>query len=285
MNKFQIPSAPKLKSGGNVRFDLSPLALERWNPGVQAAAEDDNEIAILDVIGEDFWGEGVTAKRVSAALRRIGAENPVTVNINSPGGDLFEGLAIYSLLREHKGHVTVKVLSLAASAASIIAMAGNEVQIARAGFFMIHNAWTLAMGNRHDLREIADFLEPLDRSMADVYAVRTGEEVEAVQAQMDKETWIGGTQAVDDGFADALLASDQVDAAASASGQKAVARKLDIALAKAGMARSERRKLLNEYKSSTPSAAGDGTPSATDNDTHDAVELDLDPLPRLQFVI
>jgi len=273
---------PQLHAGANVRFDISPKALQQWNPGVRAAADDDNDIGIFDVIGQDFWtGEGVTSKRIAAALRNIGADNPVTVNINSPGGDLFEGLAIYSLLKEHKGKVTVKVLSLAASAASIIAMAGDEIQIARAGFFMIHNAWTLAIGNRHDLRELADFLEPLDRSMADVYSVRTQDPIEDMQAMMDAESWIGGSDAVSEGFADSLLASDQIDADANVSGTKVAAKKLDIALAKAGLSRADRRQLLNEYKSGMRNAAGPGTPGAAGNDTHTAVEFDLEPLIKL----
>lgn len=275
---------PQLHAGANVRFDISPKALQQWNPGVRAAAADDNnDIGIFDVIGEDFWtGEGVTSKRVAAALRNIGPENDVTVNINSPGGDLFEGLAIYSLLKEHKGKVTVKVLSLAASAASIIAMAGDEIQIARAGFFMIHNAWTLAIGNRHDLRDLADFLEPLDRSMADVYSVRTEEPIETMQAMMDAESWIGGSDAVSDGFADSLLASDQIDAEANVSGTKVAAKKLDIALAKAGLSRADRRQLLNEYKSGMRNAAGHGMHNAADDDTHTAVAFDLEPLIKLQ---
>ena len=275
---------PPLHAGANVRFDISPKALQQWNPGVRAAAADENnDIGIFDVIGEDFWtGEGVTSKRVAAALRNIGPENDVTVNINSPGGDLFEGLAIYSLLKEHKGKVTVKVLSLAASAASIIAMAGDEIQIARAGFFMIHNAWTLAIGNRHDLRDLADFLEPLDRSMADVYSVRTEEPIETMQAMMDAESWIGGSDAVSDGFADSLLASDQIDAEANVSGTKVAAKKLDIALAKAGLSRADRRQLLNEYKSGMRNAAGHGMHNAADDDTHTAVAFDLEPLIKLQ---
>jgi len=275
---------PQLHAGANVRFDISPKALQQWNPGVRAAAADDNnDIGIFDVIGEDFWtGEGVTSKRVAAALRNIGPENDVTVNINSPGGDLFEGLAIYSLLKEHKGKVTVKVLSLAASAASIIAMAGDEIQIARAGFFMIHNAWTLAIGNRHDLRDLADFLEPLDRSMADVYSVRTEEPIETMQAMMDAESWIGGSDAVSEGFADSLLASDQIDAEANVSGTKVAAKKLDIALAKAGLSRADRRQLLNEYKSGMRNAAGPGMHNAAGDDMHTAVAFDLEPLIKLQ---
>lgn len=274
---------PQLHQGANVRFDLSPKALQRWNPGVQAAAEADNDIGIFDVIGEDMWGEGVSSKRIAAALRGIGAENPVTVNINSPGGDLFEGLTIYNLLKEHKGTVTVKVMGLAASAASIIAMAGDNVQISRAGFFMIHNAWTLAIGNRHDLRDIADFLEPLDRSMADVYSARTGDDIEALQALMDQETWIGGSDAVTQNFADALLDSDQIDADASAAGGKVAAKKLDIALAKAGLSRADRRQLLNEFKSTTRNAGDAGTHNAADDSTRHAAEYNLQPLNKIQF--
>ncbi len=91
--------------------------------GFKAAATDDNSISVFDVIGQDYWGEGVTAKRIAGALRAMNGAD-VTVNINSPGGDMFEGLAIYNLLREYEGRVTVKVLGIAASAASVIAMAG-----------------------------------------------------------------------------------------------------------------------------------------------------------------
>lgn len=280
---MKLPQSPNLRDGAQVRFDISPMALQRWNPSVQAAAEHDNDIGIFDVVGADPWtGEGATAKRIAGALRNIGADNPVSVNINSPGGDLFEGLAIYSLLREHKGEVTVNVLSLAASAASVIAMAGDTVRIARAGFFMIHDAWTLAIGNRHDLRDIADFLEPLDRAMADLYSVRTGDDLEAMLALMDDETWIGGSDAVSRNFADDLLASDQVENDPNASVPRNAARKLDLALAKAGMSRTERRKLLNELKASTPGAAGDGTPRATDPGMPRAA-FDLEPLPTVQF--
>lgn len=87
--------------------------------------------------------------------------------------------------------MTIKVLGMAASAASIIAMAGDEVQVARAGFLMIHNAWTLAAGNRHDFREFADYLEPFDAAMADVYVARTGLDAKTVATMMDGETWIG----------------------------------------------------------------------------------------------
>jgi ATP-dependent Clp protease protease subunit len=261
-----LPAAPAAQSRPGVSCDLSPRALERWNPSIQAAASDDDAtISIFDPIGYDSWsGDGVTAKRIGAALRNIG-ERDVVVRVNSPGGDMFEGLAIYNLLREHKGRVTVKVLGLAASAASVIAMAADEVQVARAGFLMIHNAWVMAVGNRNDLRDVADTLQTFDTAMADIYAARTGDSIEALQKLMDKETWIGGSAAIEQGFADSLLPADEVvesdDARASAQNS---ARQIEILLARQGVPRSERRRLIQGIKTSTPGAAGPGTPSAAD---------------------
>ncbi len=284
MKSPRMRVAPQAPARPNVRFELSPQALERWNPGVQAATEDENTISVFDVIGYDPWtGDGVTSRRVAAALRTIGVDAPVTVLINSPGGDMFEGLAIYNLLREHKGDVTVKVLSLAASAASVIAMAGDTIQVARAGFLMIHNAWYVAIGNRHDMREVADWLEPFDRTMADLYAERTSLDIKEIAALMDAETWFGGSEAVERGFADSLLSSDEVTEAPQGRSERAAAQRLDLVLAKAGMPRSDRRRLLNDLKSGTPRAAGAGTRGAAEDDTLDAVVSTAGPLPRIAF--
>lgn len=271
----------KNKPAADIKFDLMPQALERWNPSIRAAVDDDNGISVFDHIGEDFWGEGVTAKRIAGALRAIG-DKDVVVNINSPGGDMFEGLAIYSLLREHPGKVTVRVLGLAASAASIIAMAGDEIQIARAGFFMIHNASVCVCGDRNYMMEIAEYLEPFDASMADIYQVNTEHKIEDLRQMMDAETWIGGSDAIDQGFADSLLASDMVAEEEGGANARAASR-LDTALAKSGMPRSERRRLLKEFKSSTQTAAGDGMPSAAGTGKPSAAELKLEPLPKLTF--
>ena len=250
----------------DVRSDIASGALNRWNAGVQfASGEDAATISVLDVIGQDWWdGEGVTAKRISAALRSIG-DRPVTVAINSPGGDFFEGLAIYNALREHPNHVTVKILGLAASAASVIAMAGDEVQIARAGFLMIHNTWVVAMGDRNAFREVADWLEPFDAAAVDIYAARSGLDPKKIAAMCDKETWISGQQAVDQGFADSLLATDEI---ASGAQQSAVGRSLraerqfDMLAQKAGVTRSEARELLASLKGGKPGAASQGMQDA-----------------------
>lgn len=275
--KALIKTAQAKRSPDRMEWDVPTKALDKWNPDLRAAAESDNDIGIFDVIGEDYWGEGVTAKRISAALRSIGKGNPVTVNINSPGGDLFEGLTIYSLLREHEGEVTVKVLGMAASAASIIAMAGDKVEIARGGFFMIHNCWSLSIGNRNDHRDFADYLEPFDRAMGDIYSTHTGIDVEEIGEMMDRETWLGGQQAVDEGFATSLLESPPVTET-SAHGPRIAARKLDAALAKSGMTRSERRRLVSEFKSVMPGADGGGKPGAATTNTPSAVDIQAEKL-------
>lgn len=263
MKRKGMPKGLSNRPTADVRFDVSTGALNKWDATIKAAASDEsNTINIFDVIGEDYWtGEGWTATRVSGLLRYIGADQDITVNINSPGGDMFEGLAIYNLLREHKGTVTTKVMGVAASAASVIALGGDKVEIARAGFFMIHNAWILVAGNRNDLRSYADYLEPFDKAMADIYAARSGMSNEEAHALMDAESWIGGSEAVELGFADSLLAADEISRDDSESASAAA--KLDRALAKSGMPRTERRKLLQEIKG-TPSAAEpqDDMPSA-----------------------
>lgn len=263
MTLKSLPAAPAGRPSALSKRDLPSAAMERWNGGIKAAKSDDNSISIFDVIGADYWGEGVTASRIAGALRSLNGAD-VTVNVNSPGGDMFEGLAIYNLLREYEGKVTVKVLGLAASAASIIAMAGDDIQIGRGAFLMIHNCWVYAMGNRHDLAQIASDMEPFDKAMGDIYSVRTGLSKEEVAAMMDGETYIGGSDAVEKGFADRLLSADEISD--DDDSPEAALRKLDALLAKTDTPRSERRKLLKALSGSKPGAAAspDGMPGATE---------------------
>ena len=251
-----------------VRSDISQQALSRWTPDLRAALDGENTVSILDVIGQDFWGEGVTAKRIAAQLRAIGP-HPVTVTINSPGGDVFEGLAIYNLLREHPAAITVKVIGLAASAASFIAMAGDDIQIAKSGFFMIHNSWVIAMGDQHALRDIADWLAPFDASMAEIYADRSGQDVKKLTDMMDRETWVGGKDAVDLGFADDFLPRDQVsvshDEGNAASALRAE-RMFDVMASRAGVTKSAGRDLLASLKGVTSGADPSGMSGAAEID-------------------
>lgn len=263
MSLKNLPAAPVGRPCAKVTSELSPAALDRWDGGIKAANSNDNTISIFDVIGADYWGEGVTANRIAGALRSMNGED-VTVSINSPGGDMFEGLAIYNQLREYSGKVTVKVLGIAASAASIIAMAGDEVQIGRGAFLMIHNCWVYAVGNRHDLARAAQDMEPFDRAMQDIYSARSGLDASDVSEMMDNETYIGGNDAVEKGFADRLLSADEISDGDESPA--AALRKLDALLAKANTPRSERRKLLKSLSASTPGATDNqqGKPSATD---------------------
>lgn len=207
------PDALPVPARRDVNAFTAPNVLDRWSEdaaGIRALERGDNVITMFDVIGEDFWsGGGITAKGVAAQLRAIG-DRAVEVQINSPGGDMFEGIAIYNVLREHQQPITIKVMGMAASAASIIAMAGDTVEIGAASFIMIHNCWVLAMGNRHDMRETADFLEPFDAAMVEVYAARSGQKADEIAKWMDAETFMSGSQAIERGFANTLLSADKM---------------------------------------------------------------------------
>jgi ATP-dependent protease ClpP protease subunit len=262
MTLRKLPKLNALAIDG-VTWDAPSDAVGKWDAQVRGAA-DDTTITMYDMIGSDGWTEGVTAKRIAGALRSIGSRD-VTVSINSPGGDFFEGLAIYNLLREHPHKVTVKVVGLAASAASVIAMAGDEIQVAKSGFMMIHNAWSVVVGIRHDLRAAADVMEKFDASMAELYAAASGVTAAEAAALMDQETWLTGQQAVDQGFATALLASDEVVPQQDGTNAALVAkRRIDSVLAKHGMPRSERRALLEQIRGTHDAAPGVTRNAGTD---------------------
>jgi len=265
----------KIQSRG-LRSEMSPRALDKWNPAIQAAVENTSEtITIYGVIGEDWYGEGVTVKRIDAALRAIG-DREVTVYINSPGGDMFEGIAIYNRLREHSQMVTTKVLGMAASAASIVYLAGKKREVASSAFLMIHNCWTFLSGNRHYLRDVSDDMEEFDAAMADLYAETSGQSVEDMAELMDDETFIRGKRAVELGLATGLLAATEViERETEEVGQANALKAMDTALAKSGMTRSERRELFASFKSGTPRAAGGGTRNAASTDKPSAVAPDL----------
>ena len=265
------PDALPIPARRDVNAFTAPSVLDRWaedGAGIRSLERGDNVITMFDIIGEDFWsGGGITAKTVAAQLRAIG-DRPVEVQINSPGGDMFEGIAIYNVLREHPQAITIKVMGMAASAASVIAMAGDTVEIGAASFIMIHNCWVLAMGNRHDMQETADFLAPFDSAMAEVYAARTGKTVAECAKWMDAETFMSGSQAIERSFADTLLSADKMttdDKAKASDRSTNDLRAMELQLVSAGLTRSDARARINKIKG-TPGAAldADTTPGAGD---------------------
>lgn len=263
MSKRKLPSIQKVTVNEAYAFQAPLTALDRWNAALRPTeAFSGNVIEILDIIGEDFFtGDGVTAKRVNDKLKNM--TGPVTVLINSPGGIVEEGLTIFELLREYPDTVNVKVLGMAASIASIVAMAGDSIEVAKAGFFMVHNAATIAVGTRFEMAKAFDWLEMVDEQMRDVYAARSGLSADKIASMMDRETFMKGADAVKNGFADAFLPSDQVSEWATAIVQrKSAVNRIEALMARAGCTSAQRRKLFAELKTGMPGAADDAKPGA-----------------------
>jgi len=164
-------------------------------------AGDTATIYVYDII-DSFWG--VSAADVAKALASISAPN-IALRINSPGGDVFEARAMMTALAEHPATITAKIDGLAASAASVLALAADTVEIAEGGFFMIHNAWTIALGNAADLRVTADLLDKIDDTLVADYATKSGQTADAIKAWMAAETWFTAQEAVDAGFANSIM--------------------------------------------------------------------------------
>lgn len=159
--------------------------------------------AIVDTEVEAEWFGGVSAQGFVKALRDIGADTDIVVRVNSPGGSVFGGRAIETALREHKGKVTVHVDGMAASAASFVAMAGDEIVMSQGAMMMIHKAWTIAFGNADDLVSTAELLEKIDGTLAKTYADRSGKaDAEKFAELMSAETWFTADEAVEIGLAD-----------------------------------------------------------------------------------
>ena len=161
------------------------------------------ELVLYGFVGDNYWDEGFTAQDVLHALSEVGRDADITVRINSSGGYVDAGIAIYNALVAHKGKVTVQVDALAASAASIIAMAGED-RIMRAGaMMMIHDPASYTFGNAEDHEKSRLQLDKLGDLMAGIYADRTGEDEDLLRGDMREELWLTGEEAVERGFATA----------------------------------------------------------------------------------
>jgi len=168
----------------------------------RASASEPAMLQIFDQIGEDwFGGSGISAKAFSDALQSVG-QGPLVVEINSPGGNVWDGLAIYNMLRGRQAPVTTRVIGIAASIASIIALAGDDVEIAEAALFMIHDPSGMVAGSSDDMRKMADALDQHAEVLAGIYAKRTGRTTDSIRKAMKAETWFTAAEAITFGLAD-----------------------------------------------------------------------------------
>lgn len=170
---------------------------------IRAAASDSSsaEISIHDEIG--LWG--VSARNFISDLKSLGPVQNISLSIHSPGGEVFDGWAIFNALKHHPARVTARIEGLAASMASVIAMAADEIQIPSNAMIMIHNPMGFVVGDSEDMKDMAALLDKIRTGIVSAYAERTGITAEEITNLLDAETWMDGTEAVARGFADILL--------------------------------------------------------------------------------
>lgn len=174
---------------------------------INAADDKPAVLSIYDEIG--FWG--VQAKDFISQLGQVNGKS-LQVEINSPGGDVYAGLAIYNALRGSGKEIVVKVMGVAASIASLIAMAGDKIVMPKNTFMMIHNPWTFAAGNADDLREVADTLDKIGGSLLATYSARTGLSAEELAPMLAKDTWLTADEALEKGFATEVVEGEKISA-------------------------------------------------------------------------
>lgn len=195
-------------------FDRSPAQLSAGLLSIKAAAKDQSaEVYIYGDIG-GYW-DGVEAEQFVKDLAALDVET-MNVHINSPGGLVFDGVAIYNALVTHKATVNVQIEGIAASIASVIAMAGDEIAIGESANLMIHKPWSGVMGTADDMRKQAEVLDELEAGLIDIYSARTGKTSDQLSPLLSAETWFRGQSAVDEGFADKVIPNKQKKAARSA---------------------------------------------------------------------
>lgn len=193
-------------------FDLAQANKDKGG-GIRSEVDGDTAtIYVYDVI-DSWWG--VSASDFTKMLAGITASK-VVLRINSPGGDVFEARAMMTAIREHSATFTAKIDGLAASAATALTLACDSVEIAEGGFYMIHQAWTFAMGNADDMTATANLLAKIDTVLVDGYVAKSGKPADEVRELMKAETWFSAQEAIDAGFADAMIETTAAKASASA---------------------------------------------------------------------
>lgn len=210
-----LPLNRPIMAAGNVHQLRGLAAAAKASLPKIVAKGDRGEIYLYGAIGMDWFGDGVTAKQLADDLKKLDNASTIDVRINSEGGDVFAGKAMYALLSQHKAKIVVHIDGIAASAASFIAMAGNEIEIAEAAFVMIHDAYGATYGRAKDMRAFADLLDATNTSIVDIYAARTKNKTDQIKTWMAAETWFSGKDAIKNGFADRIVENLKVAASIS----------------------------------------------------------------------
>lgn len=180
---------------------------------------DRGEIYVYGTIGADWFGEGVTAKQFMKDLKALGAVKSIDLRINSEGGSVADAEAMYTHLVEHQARVIAHIDGMAASAASFLMMAGDEILIADSGYVMIHEARMVSYGTADDFRRYADLLDRTNDRIVGKYAARTKQDEKKIRDWMAAETWFIGEEAVKNGFADRVVENLKVAASVSDAGR------------------------------------------------------------------
>lgn len=193
------------------------------------ATDDPNigELLLYGIIG-DWLFDDVKPKQFKEELDALGDVDEIRVYINSDGGDVFAGQAIYSMLKRHKARVVVYIDGLAASIASVVAMAGDVVYMPKNAMMMIHNPWTIGMGDANEFRELAEVLDKVRESIIVVYQEKTGLGRDEIIELLDAETWMTAEEAVEKGFADEVEETKQIAAALRGSQLEINGRQFDL---------------------------------------------------------
>lgn len=182
-----------------------------WN--FKALDENTAELTLYGEISDiSWWGDEVTPKQFKEDLDALGDIDTLNVYINSPGGDVFAGQAIYSILKRHKATINVYVDGLAASIASLIAMAGDKVIMPANAMMMVHNPWTFAYGNANDFRKLADDMDKIRDSMVVAYESRSALTTDEIIELLDAETWLSAEDCLEYGFCDEIEETKEIAA-------------------------------------------------------------------------
>jgi ATP-dependent Clp protease protease subunit len=224
LKQIVLPGRPRAralaKSGKPFKLDAKALA-------------DAHEIAIYGEISADDGSALAFRQELGRA-----AGKPVTVYINSDGGDVFEGLAIYNEMLAYPGEITVRVMSMAGSAASVIAMGGDRIEIAPNAQMMVHQAWVGICGNADDFEAMVPTLRQIDNALIDTYVARTGRPRDEIEPLVKAETYMSAAQCVEMGFADAIMGVGKVFAKGGQKARSAPDRREKVLARLAVLARS-----------------------------------------------